>query len=339
MSLAMAEEKKKSKYRKEKPWDSDPTLDKWAIQPITPEENPGGLVEDNSFAVLFPQYREKYIQEVWPLVAKELKKYRVTADLDLIEGTMTVSTNRDTWDPYIIIKARDLIKLLARSVPVQQAIKILQDGVFCDVVKIGGYVRNKERFVKRRHRLIGPGGTTLKALEILTGCYILVQGSTVALMGSMKGIKVARRVVIETMQNIHPVYNIKELMIKKELEKDPELASQDWTRFLPQFKKRNVKRKESKRSKSEYTPFPPTQQPRKEDLLLESGEFFLTKQEKSQKLAKDREKTQEAKRLERKRKREESFKPPAEAEVGLHSETQPSLHELKAKFLKKHKSS
>lgn len=39
-----------------------------------------------------------------------------------VEGSMTVKTTRKTFDPFVIIKGRDLLKLLARSVPAQQVI-------------------------------------------------------------------------------------------------------------------------------------------------------------------------------------------------------------------------
>ena len=48
----------------------------------------------------------------------------------------------------------------------------MEDGVACDIIKIGNITRNKERYVKRRQRLIGPNGNTLKVRDYLD-CIIL----------------------------------------------------------------------------------------------------------------------------------------------------------------------
>ncbi|GAB2276470.1 Ribosomal RNA assembly protein mis3 [Dionaea muscipula] len=308
--------KHKGKHDKPKPWD-DPSIDHWKIEKFDPSWNEGGMLEVSSFSTLFPQYREKYLQEAWPVVKGALKEYGVSCELNLVDGSMTVSTTRKTRDPFIIIKAKDLIRLLSRSVPAPQAIKILNDGIDCDIIKIGNVVRNKERFVKRRQHLLGPNSSTLKALEILTGCYILVQGNTVAVMGPYKGLKQVRKIVLDCIQNkMHPVYHIKILMLKKELAKDPALANESWDRFLPKFKKKNVKQKKVKsKEKKPYTPFPPPQQPSKIDLQLETGEYFMSDKKKSEKKWREKQEKQAEKTAESKRKREAAFVPPEESVV------------------------
>ncbi|RZC85139.1 hypothetical protein C5167_007752 [Papaver somniferum] len=308
--------KYKGKHDKPKPWDHD-GIDHWKIDKFDPTWNERGMLEVSSFSTLFPVYREKYLQDAWPSVKGALKQFDISCDLNLVEGSMTVSTTRKTRDPYIIVKARDLIKLLSRSVPAPQAIKILDDEMQCDIIKIGGLVRNKERFVKRRQHLLGPNSSTLKvfkAIEILTGCYVLIQGNTVSAMGSFKGLKQVRRIVEDCIQNkLHPIYHIRTLMMRRELEKVPELKHESWDRFLPKFKKKNVKQKKAKsKEKKPYTPYPPPQEPSKIDMELESGEYFLSENKKSQKKWQDKLEKQAEKSAESKKKREEAFIPPKE---------------------------
>lgn len=237
---------------------------------------------------------------------------------------MTVRTTRKTFDPYIIMKARDLIKLLARSVPFQNAIKVLEDGIMCDIIKIGNILRSRERFVKRRQRLVGPNGNTLKAIELLTQCYIMIQGNTVSAIGGFKELKTVRRIVIDCMKNIHPIYHIKELMIKRELAKDDRLKNESWDRFLPKFRKINKakpsKKPTGEKKKKEYTPFPPTQTPRKEDLQMESGEYFLKPEQKEAKVAEIKELAREQKKLEKIEKRKAVFIAPEEDSLRRDSE-------------------
>ncbi|RLN10173.1 hypothetical protein BBJ28_00007235 [Nothophytophthora sp. Chile5] len=351
---AEAQQEKKS-HRKDKPWDNA-DIDHWTVDPwqeeVSDVKQAGktrkmpGLLEESSFATLFPKYREKYLREVWPLVTKALDAHKITCELNLVEGSMTVRTTRKTTDPYIVLKGRDLIKLLARSIPVNQAVKILDDEMQCDIIKIGGLVRNKERFVKRRQRLVGPDGATLKAIELLTNCYVLVQGNTVSAMGTYHGLRSVRKIVEDCFANVHPIYNVKRLMIKRELAKDPKLQGENWDRFLPTFRKQNVQTKKPKRvrEKKEYTPFPPAATASKVDKEIESGEYFMKEHER--KAMKKQKKHEEKVEVLQKRKVEKmaEFVAPSEKETNKKRKTQKaeaqaekhratSVEALKNKFL------
>ncbi|KAL0680618.1 hypothetical protein Bca4012_047465 [Brassica carinata] len=154
-------------------------IDHWRIEKFVPTWNPTGMLEVSSFSRRYPHYIETYLQACWQSIQSALKEYGVSCKLNVAEGTMTVSTTKKTRDPYIIVKARDLLRLLSRSVPAPQAIKILKDGMSYDIINIRKMVRKK-------------------ALETLTYCYILVQGNTVAAMGSFKTLRKLRRIVGHT---------------------------------------------------------------------------------------------------------------------------------------------
>ena len=92
------------------------------------------------------------------------------------------------------------------------------------------------------------------------------------------------------------------------------MANEDWTRFLPTFKKKNTSKRLKPHvvnEKKNYTPFPPAQTPSKVDLQLESGEYFLNEKQREQQKLREKKVKSKEKSAEKKRKREEEFEVPS----------------------------
>jgi ribosomal RNA assembly protein len=238
------------------------------------------FAEVSTELVTYPKYRERYIEQTEKYIKKALGQKKISCVIDMGERTIEVSTNRDTRDPLIFLKAADFIRLVCRGVQIEEAARILEDDYFSEIVEIKSMVKNKERFERRRDRLVGPKSQTLKAIEMLTGCYVVVHGKTVSIIGSYRGIEEVKEIVLKCMSNIHPVYEIKRLIEKRKLEKDEAKHGEDWDRFLPKVKK------SSKRSKKVIRPrkggMPDNISKRKEDIEMETGEHFINAKEGSE---------------------------------------------------------
>merc|ERR1711879_594107 len=91
------------------------------------------------------------------------------------------------------------------------------------------------------------------------------------------------------------------------------MANESWDRFVPNFKSKTLSKRKKPfkvREKKEYNPFPPEQQPRKEDLEIETGEWFLKEKERKKLKRQAKFETQKEVITEKKAKKKKNFSPP-----------------------------
>jgi len=225
------------------------------------------FLETSEFEVLFPKHRCKYFESVEKYITKALEMKKIKFEIDYEKCTMKVSTTHLTRDPYIIIKANEMIQLLGKGLLLEHAVKILDDGMLSDIVPIHMLASSKKVFERRRQRLLNP--KIFNSLQLITKCNILIANKTACIVGDHRGLNDAKKVIIRCFENSHPAFELKELIIKKKLLRDGEEG--DWERFLPKIKKTHSKRK----TKSRITGNMPEEiRDRKEDIEMKTGEFY-----------------------------------------------------------------
>lgn len=226
------------------------------------------FAEENKLKVLFPGYREKYIEQTSSYIKMALERKKLACEIDLKEKFIEVSTTKKTRDPFIFIKGCEFVRLVCKCVEVEVAMKVLGENYCGELIDIRKMVKSEKVFEKRRDRLIGKDSVTLNALKLLTDCYILVAGKVVAVVGTYDGLSVAKQVITGCMNNIHPVYEIKKMIIKKKLSEDPSKKDEDWSKYMPEMKKTHQKKSKMKVKAKEA-------KEKKKLTKVETGECFV----------------------------------------------------------------
>lgn len=259
------------------------------------------FLEKSESKVVFSKHRVEYLKSVEVFIKKACDAKKIEFSIDYDDMVMEVSTTPRTRDPYIIIKGNDMIQLLSKGVPLEKAASVLEDEVFCEILPINLLCSSEKVFERRKGRISNP--KTLQAIELLTRCVIFVSGKVVCIIGSYKGLNDAKNIAIACFdRNIHPIFEVKKLIIKRKLEKDK--VEGDWERFLPKIKKTHSKDKIKWR---EGGMLPADVRPRKEDTQRETGEYYAD--QKNIEKDKAREAARTKRELQRKAKTEKYITP------------------------------
>jgi ribosomal RNA assembly protein len=149
------------------------------------------------FIVTIPQIRIGALIGPAGRVKKRLEEMAgVDVDIDSASGEVIISSQPNTSDPFLVIKARDFVHAVGRGFNPQVAFALLDEEMYLEIVNLKLIVGTNPNKLKRfRGRLIGREGRTRKIIEETTGTRLAVFGNTVGIIGPYERIRVARDAV------------------------------------------------------------------------------------------------------------------------------------------------
>ncbi|MCG2828326.1 KH domain-containing protein [Methanothermobacter sp. K4] len=117
-------------------------------------------------------------------------------EIDSETGAVTLIPQDELDDPLSPWKARNIVRAIGRGFNPEVALRLLDDDVALDIIKITDYVgKSKKAIARQKGRVIGRGGITRRIIHDMTGVDISVYGKTVALIGEFEKLSVAREAV------------------------------------------------------------------------------------------------------------------------------------------------
>lgn len=99
-------------------------------------------------------------------------------------------------DPLGALKAENVLKAIARGFSSERAFRLFDDDQLLEIVDITDFAGNSERAISRlKGRVIGEQGKTRETIERMTDTYVSIYGKTVAAIGSVEQLAVAREAI------------------------------------------------------------------------------------------------------------------------------------------------
>lgn len=117
-------------------------------------------------------------------------------DIDSEAGTVSINPLEEMEDPLSPWKTRSIVKAIGRGFNPEVALRLIDDDVALDVIKLTEYVgKSKKAIARQKGRIIGRDGITRQIIHEMTGVDMSVYGKTVSLIGELEKLMVAKEAV------------------------------------------------------------------------------------------------------------------------------------------------
>ena len=120
----------------------------------------------------------------------------IELDIESETGSITIAPTEKMEDPLSVWKARYIVKAVGRGFSPETALKLLDDETILDIINLQDFVgKSKKAVMRQKGRIIGRDGRTKEIIKEMTDVDISVYGKTVALIGDMERIQIAKEAV------------------------------------------------------------------------------------------------------------------------------------------------
>ncbi len=118
---------------------------------------------------------------------------KISLKIDSETGDVEFTLPKELTDPTVVFKIQNIITAIGRGFPPWKALKLLDDDFMFEVIDLRAAVGKSRRNLQRiKGRLIGAEGKARKIIEETTDVDVSIYGRTIALIGRVSELEVAR---------------------------------------------------------------------------------------------------------------------------------------------------
>jgi ribosomal RNA assembly protein len=125
-------------------------------------------------------------------IKKDLEEYsKCEININSKDGEVLISSK----DSISLFSLKEVVRAIARGFNPEVAKLLFRQDYSLELISLNEFNEHKSHQLRLKGRVIGKKGKSRSTIEEMTGCYISVYGKTVAIIGSVTDVPIARKAV------------------------------------------------------------------------------------------------------------------------------------------------